>query len=726
MFQASLRGAGRGARSLSPRPFQGLLETLQNADDLGATELRIAIRRRADHEELLIVHNGQRVQLHHAGAMVLPWLSTKENEADASGRFGIGQQTLKSLGGPLEVHCEPFAFRLEEDGPVVLDPLGCVPGLYDPSRHETLFVLPLLRPIDEDLRRFVAGLGPESLLFLKSVRRICLIGRDGGTPQVDQRLADRRREVATLVLFGEPAEAERTSLSAEGGLTYVRFRVQRRLGEDAPTRLHKATAEATPLGIALTLHRQAQGGIYDRLPLPLRTGLAASLNAQFDPDAPRTTLLENEWNEARLQDLGELLAAASLELFSSDPALAWWAIPLKSDLQVPAGTWLGDHLRTDVVQRAQQQILERLRLPAGGATRPLSEIAYEEEALDGLLGTADLEWLHPGRSALGAELRDASGRWRTVLGELGTGARVDVVAALKLFDLGEEALSARDPEWFVGMARAAVEADELETLLWCRSILLQDGRRIDPPRHADPWSLVCRTEEGSLASVLGLALAIHPAYLAGAGDAAIVERALREAGVLLDDVAADKALDLLARDTEKNTRGRIRLEDSQLLALRDAFFRRDPEERGALAPRAGRTLSSAGFGLVSAGGGRRAGCVRPRRICPRPLTASGTASRPPPVRPRVSHGWTSSTPDFSSMPGDARNSGLEASFDSLAQPPRLAWPSRRVKGSSRNGRPAPAFPRSGPARPSRRRLRSGGSASPGNGTCLRTATRRTS
>src|SRR5262245_55139260 len=34
IFRASQRGAERGAASLSPRPFQGIVEALQNADDL--------------------------------------------------------------------------------------------------------------------------------------------------------------------------------------------------------------------------------------------------------------------------------------------------------------------------------------------------------------------------------------------------------------------------------------------------------------------------------------------------------------------------------------------------------------------------------------------------------------------------------------------------------------------------------------------------------------------
>ncbi len=46
IFRASQKGAGRGARSLSPRPFQGVFEALQNADDLGANELRISLQSR--------------------------------------------------------------------------------------------------------------------------------------------------------------------------------------------------------------------------------------------------------------------------------------------------------------------------------------------------------------------------------------------------------------------------------------------------------------------------------------------------------------------------------------------------------------------------------------------------------------------------------------------------------------------------------------------------------
>lgn len=76
LFQASRRGSERGAESLSARPFQGIVESIQNGDDLGATELRVALRVNEKRRELLIVHNGEPISLEHVGAMVLPWVST--------------------------------------------------------------------------------------------------------------------------------------------------------------------------------------------------------------------------------------------------------------------------------------------------------------------------------------------------------------------------------------------------------------------------------------------------------------------------------------------------------------------------------------------------------------------------------------------------------------------------------------------------------------------------
>lgn len=72
LFQASRQGSERGAESLSARRFQGIVESIQNADDLAATELRVAVRSEGEQRQLLIAHDGDPISLRHVGAMVLP------------------------------------------------------------------------------------------------------------------------------------------------------------------------------------------------------------------------------------------------------------------------------------------------------------------------------------------------------------------------------------------------------------------------------------------------------------------------------------------------------------------------------------------------------------------------------------------------------------------------------------------------------------------------------
>src|SRR5205823_9111041 len=126
------------------RRFQGVLESLQNGDDLGATELRLGLRSKGTRRELLLVHNGASISLLHVGAMVLPWVSTKADDPTLSGRFGIGQQTLRALGGPIAAHCNPYHFQMDET-PSVVDPEPSIPGFYNADRRETLLLVPLRR-----------------------------------------------------------------------------------------------------------------------------------------------------------------------------------------------------------------------------------------------------------------------------------------------------------------------------------------------------------------------------------------------------------------------------------------------------------------------------------------------------------------------------------------------------------------------------------------------------
>jgi|HubBroStandDraft_4_1064222.scaffolds.fasta_scaffold03219_6 hypothetical protein len=597
--KASRRGAKYGAESLTSRPYQGIIEQLQNADDLGATEVRIAVSA----GNLLIVHNGKRVQLAHVVAMVMPWLTTKDDDPTASGRFGIGQGTLGALGGPIEIHCDPYHFAIEPEGPARLEPPVAIPRFYSPSATATLVRVPLFAEVDRDqLIDFVRALGTHALLFLKSVERLVLFEL---TPEiavdVDYQLERHETQAVAVRIGDDTLSAQCFELIDTGsGGRFVRYSLDRPVSVD-DRRHHKATGVSTYLGVVLPVAHEPLGGFYDRLPLPIQSRLPFSVSAQFDPDAARSTLLRRRWNERRLADLGDLVVSVALDRFETTAANGWWATPLLSEISDVSDEWVADHIRELMVHSCQTTLAGRLRLPAGadGDRRPLSETAYEELALDGLLTDGDQTALAPGRFPVSASTRDPEGRWRDVMEELGVSQCITVTEALAMFDWSDEELGDREPSWYVRMARAAIDDGLTEALLWKRCILLADGTRVEPPGHSDPQSLVCNVAPESLASRLGLALQLHPDYLGEDENSRTVVAALKQAGVLLDEVdSSDEALEVLAREGRDET---IRVSDEQLVALRDAFERLDDERQRDLGPRIGRNIELRGRIYDSAG-----------------------------------------------------------------------------------------------------------------------------
>ncbi len=514
LFQASRRGSERGAESLSARPFQGIVESIQNGDDLGATELRVALRVNEKRRELLIVHNGAPISLEHVGAMVLPWVSTTPDDPSASGRFGIGQKTLRALGGPIDAHCHPYHFRMGEV-PAPCPPEPAIEGFYDPSARETLLVVPLHDEVNAAaLEQFMTELGTRSLVFLRSVRRVAQIDLRRGAAVVDHQLHGRQRRMAHIRLHGRELEVEVVELTdRERSQTYSRYLVEMPLKADE-RRHNKATGPTTTLGICVP-RRPEQGLLYDRLPLPVASTLPVGLNAQFDPDTARSTLHERAWNAHRFAELGDLLAAVTLELFSRDARRAWGAVPLLHDVPDGISEWLRERLLFDVIGRCHLRLADELRLGAEDALRPLDEIVFEDSGLDSVLTGSDQELLADGFSAVPPTQRDRFGRWRRVVQELGRSQLLDVEEALELLELDDAELGEREPQWYVAFATAAIEAEVFDKFCEKRGVILADETRVAPPRRDEPRSLVVRDEPQSLASQLGLTLAIHPVYLGG-------------------------------------------------------------------------------------------------------------------------------------------------------------------------------------------------------------------
>ena len=80
-----MRSASHAAEDLNVGQFQGLVEVIQNADDVRANEVRFMLRTSGADARLLVVHDGQPVACQHVLGMALPFITTK-NSSDRSTR----------------------------------------------------------------------------------------------------------------------------------------------------------------------------------------------------------------------------------------------------------------------------------------------------------------------------------------------------------------------------------------------------------------------------------------------------------------------------------------------------------------------------------------------------------------------------------------------------------------------------------------------------------------
>ena len=603
MFKASLEGAERGARSLSPRPFQGLVECLQNADDLGATCLQIAYRSLPT-PELLIAHNGAPVTLANVAGMLLPWLSTKKDDADAAGRFGIGQRTLGSLGGPISVHAPPFHFSIYSSGPQAVTPYPDVPGVYQASRRDTLLTIPLFDSVSaEKVAEAVQQLNVDALLFLRSIRTLQFHNLEDPAQNLSFSVEVTPRPGSTISFDGAvtPVEIVDVALCRPAGrpMVYRRYSTHRPI-RSTTTRANKATGATTSIGICVPLQPPQDAlPLYDRMPLPVQSGLFIGLNAQFDPDAARSTLIPNDWNSDRFKDLGLLTSWAALEYFESGDVAGWNHIPLAAEVN-NSGSWIAEQVLDLVVEASHTILMDSLTVLTAASSTPIDELAYEIAELEQLLDEYDIERLCVGKVALPRTQRDGPGRWRPVLAELGRSTVVDVEDALDILN-GD---TARPANWYVLFASIVEQHDLVKEFTSRQSLLLADGTTTGLPAAAENWVLVKSALPNSLTARLGFTRQLHPAYFVeGAGVEAFLA-GLKKRHVLFDnqDVPTD-VFQILKRGSveEGATLTAIRLHEPELLALRDAWAELQRDQRDAIGIRVGQRVELKAFWYLPGG-----------------------------------------------------------------------------------------------------------------------------
>ncbi|WP_128375319.1 ATP-binding protein [Streptomyces cavernae] len=608
VFRLMAEGGQRGAETLSSDRLQVLSEMVQNADDMGATQVRFIWRP----EELLIAHDGKGVRLADILLLGLPWLSGKTSDAEATGRFGIGLATLRALATTWEVHCHPFHVRFADLSIRAVEPLVVPEQVAGPEW--TVFRIPLARDAlsAPELFEWFETWNDSSLLFLRHVRRVEALsdcqreqGADDETPPVMLRLSwteiDRRR----LRIDGEEADVRVREARTTSG---ARWRVYD--AHVAPhgtsTRRHKAVGASMPVAVALPVHGPELGSVHAGLPVAeLRA--AARVHAQFDPVVSREGFAASRWNEDLVPLVADLWAASALDVLSVVEPSAWHLIPLPSPSDPSSPSRLQDSIRAALVDRSRTWLASQISLPCpDGTSKPLSALAVEEPQLSGVLDDEDIARLAGLPSTFPRRARDGAHQWREVLTDWRSAGTAELADEVRVRDA---LISLDDTEYDIGqtmrLTAVAIEAD-LDFLLCSRPcVIAVDGQRLRltapgvafaEPQDAEPRGT-------SPLDALGIVVNLHASYAENSQWSRRVLDWLRKQDCLVrrDDTAA-----VLRRIERMGRAGRPVGGDTgcgveQLVAIQTALGEVSKKVRERLGPGIGRAVLLDGYEYDSDG-----------------------------------------------------------------------------------------------------------------------------
>jgi hypothetical protein len=463
--KAVVEGARAGAQGLSGDRLQGLAEIVQNADDAGASSVRIVL----DADALLVAHDGRPVTLSDVFALAAPWVTTKSTNASATGRFGIGLMTLQSLSPTLEVYSGHYRIRLGDPTIAVVDDLNVPDGFA--RAGETVLRVPLQPGVLDAVAidAWFARWDEAALLFCNHVRNITVSAGGHVVRTLQMRWEDASE--GTAEVGGAALRVQRRYAQASDGRRWAVHTV------DAPppagvTRARKAVDTSTPLGVALPLHDGERGQLYAGLPV-IGTRYPVRINAQFDPLTGRQGLAaDSRWNNALCPLIADLWVAAVMDLFNTGPSDAWRIVPLLE----PADSQRQSMVATFealLLAAARTVLPERLTFQVGDREVPLAALAVEAVRLEGILTDDEISALADLDATLPAGARDSAGHWRAVLADWReAGARlpapVTVEAALRLFND-----AARQPEATISLAAAALDEDLGDALASLRCVVTE-------------------------------------------------------------------------------------------------------------------------------------------------------------------------------------------------------------------------------------------------------------
>ena len=590
-MKRAFRTAAKSAAGLNVEPLQGLVEVIQNADDLDATEVRFASRDGDGGRHLLIVHDGKPVTCQHILAMVIPYFTTKEEETDQRGRFGIGLKTLGRIAAWMSIHSEPYHFSSDQVSLTRISAEPAIPDFYEPAR-DTMIVLRLKPNFDEaTLKTWFDGWDDDGLIFLSTVHRFLWHGIGEGT-LAGKSVTRGPWHTVEVVDAAEGTEEISAREVRSSDKTWSVYRARVRVKEGLHP-ANKARSETTQISLAALTGASTRGHLHIgfRTRVPVTTPI--SIDAQFDPSTAREGLVHDEWNTWLIERTGSVIADVARCMLTNAPRLAWQVVPVATEaIGNEEDAWLRGTFDA-AFENCRATLATKGLVQVRGEYVPLSGIAYEAPQLTDLLTPQDVERLKPGARALPLTHRDPSGRWRDVL----SGLRVahEIGTALLLNGFHAALFTDKPPSWWVEAGAILTQSDAGEELfgvpLWLtvqsRAVACQkvskSARRLvfggEPSAFAERWDLLDRLHVGYGNSDRGKAaigwLAQHAAF-----------------------TAAPDAAEELEAFAERFAKEPVEIDDQGLREIRDRFDRLPDHAAEGLGRRVGAALRLDGLGKL--------------------------------------------------------------------------------------------------------------------------------
>lgn len=508
-------------------PTHFIFELLQNAEDADATWASFQLTPNA----VLFDHDGRPFERRDIEGITGIGNTTKLEEANKIGCFGIGFKSVYVVSERPEVHCsiegKSVAFAIRD---LVVPEL--IAGAHGPS--STRFVLPLppnsAAATVTKIRSTLEQAGPRSLLYLQQLKRLdwtdgsvvarCVVeDGDEGLRTLRSTVNGKPEQTDRFLVLERPVRRD----DAESDLS---VKIAMRLNDGG-----EIVPESTPTRLSVFFETEDQ------------TGLHLHVHGPFQLTDNRANIKrENEWNERVVDELAALLAESLPKLRDRGMIKRSFLEVLPSASDDISAPW--DRLRAAAIAAFRDHPL----VPAhfGGYVR----------AGDAVRGPADIRDLlrDEGLAAFGAQ----QGR-RWAVGALRSGRADAFLASLGISDWGAaELLSAFHrafgPIYFYSSdakaARAACEWFDMldDDVVQRFYLLIESSLRTQKRAISLPNSTFVRLEDGSRAkpaeallppsgapldeeAAHGIVLVRSTLLRAGRGRGKEVEQFLRRVGV---------------------------------------------------------------------------------------------------------------------------------------------------------------------------------------------------